>query len=112
MSLESRTDHLKAKRKLRTGAPPAEVNLWKRLRDSHLSDAKFRRQYGTDKFVLDFYCSEIKLGIELDGAPDEIDAAVAAFGITVLHFTSKQIFDDIDAVVEKIAERIEELRTG
>jgi very-short-patch-repair endonuclease len=37
------------------------------LRSKNISSARFRRQYSVDKFILDFYCPELKLGIEIDG---------------------------------------------
>ena len=55
------------RRELRKHSTPAEIELWKRLKNKSLDGRKFRRQYSIDKFVLDFYCVEERLGIELDG---------------------------------------------
>ncbi|MEH1791708.1 MULTISPECIES: endonuclease domain-containing protein [unclassified Nostoc] len=37
------------------------------MRDRQLKNCKFRRQYSVDKFIIDFYSSELKLAIEIDG---------------------------------------------
>lgn len=55
-------------RQLRTRATPAEVALWRILRDRQLSGLKFRRQHAIGPFVTDFCCASIKLIVELDGA--------------------------------------------
>ena len=44
----------------------AEIGLWMELKEKQLG-AKFRRQYSVGKFVLDFYCPDRKLAIEVDG---------------------------------------------
>jgi hypothetical protein len=46
---------------------PAEASLWKALKNSQLGGRKFRRQHSVGKYVLDFYCVEEWLAIELDG---------------------------------------------
>ncbi|NEZ65094.1 DUF559 domain-containing protein [Leptolyngbyaceae cyanobacterium CCMR0082] len=52
---------------LRRQMPKAEVILWIRLRRRQIAGVKFRRQYSVARFVLDFYCPELKLAIEIDG---------------------------------------------
>src|SRR5438552_12976957 len=56
------------RRELRSGLTPAEAKLWKCLQRSQLSDKKFRRQHSVGPYILDFYCPECCLAIELDGA--------------------------------------------
>jgi very-short-patch-repair endonuclease len=65
-----RRAHLKrgVARRLRNNATDAERMLWYRLRDKRLSGLKFRRQQPTGPYVVDFYCSEAKLIVELDGS--------------------------------------------
>jgi very-short-patch-repair endonuclease len=45
----------------------AEAVLWKNLQGSRLDGKKFRRQHSVGKYVLDFYCPECRLAVELDG---------------------------------------------
>jgi len=54
-------------RNLRQNQTDAECKLWSILRNRQLEGVKFRRQYPIDKYVLDFYSPECRLGIESDG---------------------------------------------
>ena len=62
-------------REIRGRMTDAEALLWMMLRDRRLAGAKFRRQRPVGRFILDYYCVEKKLGIELDGGQHS-DAAV------------------------------------
>ena len=53
--------------KLRHPQTPAEATLWQHLRNRNLG-YKFRRQHPIDRFIIDFYCAEAKLCIEIDGS--------------------------------------------
>ncbi len=62
-------DELKARiRELRQNATEAEQLMWRILRNRGVHNAKFRRHHPLASFILDFYCQEAKLGIELDGS--------------------------------------------
>ncbi len=52
---------------LRRKMTPAEIALWQLLRNRQLDGVRFFRQYSIDNFILDFYCPQFKLAIELDG---------------------------------------------
>src|SRR4051812_11303424 len=92
------------RKKLRAEATPAEMKLWKRLSRRKMSGLKFRRQYGVGTFILDFYCPELNLAIEIDGEyhnEEEIkenDQArqeqIEALGIRFLRFTNDVILTD------------------
>ena len=56
------------RRALRNNSTSAEAMLWNMLKLRQLG-VKFRRQFSIDRYILDFYSPEIKLCIELDGAP-------------------------------------------
>jgi very-short-patch-repair endonuclease len=53
-------------RELRHPQTPAEATLWRHLRNRNL-ECEFRRQHTFDFFIIDFYCAEVKLCIEIDG---------------------------------------------
>ena len=53
--------------KLRKSLTPAEAVLWKCLQKSQLLGKKFRRQFSIDRYIVDFFCPECRLAIELDG---------------------------------------------
>jgi very-short-patch-repair endonuclease len=101
---------------LRNGMPNAEVILWETLRRRPMEGVKFRRQYGVDRFVLDFYCVELKLAIEVDGpSHDTVEAQtydqarqvhIEGFGIQFLQFQNWQVYQELDGVVEVIRQRV------
>ncbi len=45
----------------------AEIVLWSKLKGKQLNGLKFRRQYSINNYVVDFYCPELRLAIEIDG---------------------------------------------
>ena len=98
---------------LRNHATPAEVELWKLLRKRQIRRLKFRRQFGVGPYVLDFYCPELRLAVELDGAAHDTPEAIhydrertawltEEFGIRVLRFRNEQVFETPDLVIEEI----------
>jgi len=88
----------------------AEAMLWKFLRSRRIGGAKFRRQYPLGRYILDFYCVEQQLCVELDGgqhgtavAYDERrDAWLNAQGVRVLRFWNNQMLTETEVVVEAI----------
>lgn len=60
-------ESLNKRRELRSNGTPAEAALWKRLQKRQLAGLLFKRQFGVDQYILDFYCPSIRLAIELDG---------------------------------------------
>jgi len=106
--------HLRSNRKrLRNNLTPAEASLWKLLQGKQLGGNKFRRQHSVGNYILDFYCPAEKLAIELDGAghyteegliKDEIRTQfLNAFGIKVLRFENKLVFEKTELVLEEIS---------
>jgi very-short-patch-repair endonuclease len=91
---------------------PAEYNLWQHLRSRRLNGLKFRRQHPLGTYIADFYAHEAKLFIELDGEyhteteQKEYDAGrtyeLKELGIKVLRFTNKEVFSDINNVLQTI----------
>ena len=107
-------DKLKERRKaLRSNLTPAEAYLWNFLKGSNLKGRKFRRQHSFGKFIIDFYCSTEKLGIELDGMyhynsesmknDEERTQYLDSMGIKVIRFENAEVFDNTDEVLEKIS---------
>ncbi len=97
-------------RLLRKRATPAEVILWEEIRNRKLNGLKFRRQYPVSGFILDFYCAEKNLGIELDGSihntQEEYDKLreqrIIEKGIRVLRFSNQEILENLEDVKTKI----------
>jgi very-short-patch-repair endonuclease len=116
----NRAEEKQKRRTLRNNAPRAERIIWEKLRKHQIDGARFLRQYSVEKFVLDFYCPEIKLAIEIDGSSHFTDEAkrydafrqgcIERFGISFLRFTNAEIYNALDAVVMKIKTTVEERR--
>jgi len=104
---------------LRSKMTDAEMVLWSRLKNRNIFKVRFRRQHPVDIFVLDFYCHEIKLAIEVDGRIhlkreiQEYDEGrshdIEKFGIKMLRFTNEQILNNLNEVQTKILNTINDL---
>ena len=98
------------RKELRSHATPAEAVLWKMLKGRNADGMKFRRQQGIGPYVLDFYCPELRLCVELDGSSHdykyEYDEQRTEFlqkqGIRVLRFRNDQVWQGIYSVVDEI----------
>ena len=100
-------------RELRHRTTAAEQKLWSLLRNRQLKGKKFRRQHAIANYVVDFYCNECKLAIELDGnfhtskEAKEYDKARTALlnelEITVLRFWNEEVIKNPEEVLQKIS---------
>ncbi len=103
-------------REMRAGQTPAENHLWQRIRKEQVLGFKFRRQHTIDRFIVDFYCTKAHLVIEVDGSihdeQQEEDQLRSEFleslGLRVLRFTNGEVLQQTDAVIERIAEVLQE----
>jgi very-short-patch-repair endonuclease len=96
----------------------AEKILWKKLKDRKIFNVKFRKQHPVWIFIVDFYCHEYKLVIEIDGDIHEdievVDydlgrtAELNKFGLKVIRFTNDQILFNMDFVMSEIHKTITE----
>lgn len=105
--------HLKTlSRKLRNQSTLSEVLLWQRLRAKQVKGYQFMRQKPIGKYIVDFYCSKLKLVIELDGYSHASEEAhkkdmvrqknLEALGLTVVRFSNQEVNQNIDGVVRAI----------
>ncbi|ASE38689.1 DUF559 domain-containing protein [Brevundimonas vesicularis] len=98
---------------LRRALTPPEARLWVHLRRRALGGLKFRRQHPAGVYVLDFYCAEAMLAVEVDGESHEgrggHDARrtrwLATQGIAVIRVSAEQVRVDLGDVLEFIADR-------
>ena len=105
-------------RQLRKEATPAEVSLWQILRNRKVTGLKFRRQQRLGRFVADFFCAEVKLVVELDGAVHENQAdrdaareeVLERGEVTILRFKNAEVLEDQKAVILRIVAEAERLR--
>jgi very-short-patch-repair endonuclease len=101
---------------LRKNMTEAEKILWAELRLKRIEGRKFRRQYSIMGFVVDFYCPEKRLAIEVDGGyhkkKDQVfyDKArqelLETLKIVFLRFTNKEVLTDLELVTQKIRDQI------
>jgi very-short-patch-repair endonuclease len=107
----------KEKRKfLRNNMPKAELVLWSKVKGKQFFGYKFRRQYSVGAFVLDFYCPELKLAIEIDGDSHATEYAeeydierqkyIEATGIKFLRFSNGDIFNNLENVLVEMSKNI------
>ena len=97
-------------RELRQRATEAERVLWERVRNRRLGGLKFRRQHPLGPYIVDFYCAEHRLVVEVDGpiheGQKERDALRAEYlemyGYRVLRFMNEDVLTDIEGVLERI----------
>jgi len=97
---------------LRKNSTKAENILWSYLSNSKLHNKKFRRQHSFYNYILDFYCAEEKMAIELNGEihnegnRPEYDAVRDRFlsgcGIKIIRFTNHQVESDVENVLKQV----------
>jgi len=110
----------KRARELRKRMTKAEALLWKQLRDKKVSGFKFRRQHPIEFYIVDFYCHELQLVIEIDGSGHQEDdqktwdlnrkAEMDSFGIKELRFTNEQVIHQMPIVLKTIEEKCSEIK--
>lgn len=103
------------RQQLRANMPMPEKILWAKIRNQQLG-VKFRRQHGIGRYIVDFYCPECALVIELDGdshyhqGAQEYDAIrdefMRSMELQVLRFTNVDVMNNLESVVIKICEKI------
>jgi len=105
-------------RKMRNYPTLAEKELWRHLKGKQMLGFDFHRQKAIDNYILDFFCHELFLGIEVDGKGHELpDVAnkdlkkenkMNEFGIIVLRFTNEAVMENTVDVLKKIEDWIKE----
>ena len=108
------TTLLEQAKELRKKQTSAETIFWETVRTKRFYGLKFRRQHQIGHFIVDFYCHQHKLVVELDGSvhdqPDQKqrdqqrDAYLKSLGHTVLRFSNRAIFEDLGTVLRAIAQ--------
>ncbi|OGI06122.1 MAG: hypothetical protein A2Y40_02545 [Candidatus Margulisbacteria bacterium GWF2_35_9] len=111
------TDKKFFSRFLRQEATEAEKKVWELLRNRKYRKIKFRRQRVVGEYIIDFYSSEYKLGIEIDGSihkeRKEYDAdrqqEIESRGIQLIRVTNKEIFSNINILYQRIDQVFQQL---
>jgi very-short-patch-repair endonuclease len=109
-----RKDLVEKARKLRKNSTPGEIELWKLVKNKQVLGYQFRRQRPIKNYIVDFYCKELRLAIEIDGSSHyykvEYDQKrqkkLEQLGITFLRFSEEDTKENPDYVVMEIEEWI------
>ena len=116
----NRTVQKNLRRELRNDGTSAEAVLWFFLKERKIEGMRWRRQFGVGPFILDFYCPQLRLCIELDGEPhNTIEGStydcqreewlLRTKGIRTIRFENTDVFKRQDEVVEHIREITKEI---
>jgi very-short-patch-repair endonuclease len=117
MKLYNKHNVLEKRRFLRKNMTVEEKMLWNRIRPQVFLLYKFRRQYSVGSYILDFYCPQKKLAIEVDGSQhfvkDGIDydknreQFLNSAGISVLRFSNLEVRANLLGVLQLIELRLQ-----
>ena len=104
--------------KLRNESTYAEALLWKYIRNRSLG-VQFHRQVPLDKFIVDFYCHELKLAVEIDGITHEGDEAIQRdevrqkrleyLGVSFIRFADNDVKTNIQGCYTALQMKVDEL---
>jgi very-short-patch-repair endonuclease len=100
-------------RQMRQEPTQAERRLWQQLKRKQLG-AKFRRQHAIERFIVDFYCAEARLVIEVDGMVHDYTGEhdmirqeyLESLGLRVLRFTNEDVMKRLEGVLHMIREAL------
>ena len=116
---QGHSENLGLKRRLRSEMTHAEMRLWARIRAKQFQGLKFRRQHGIGPYIVDFYCPEKSLVIEVDGdthaEPSQIfkderrDRYLQSLSLRVIRYTNDDIVLNLNGVLEDL---VQELSSG
>ena len=108
-------------RALRRRLTPPEARLWFAIKGEKLEGVRFRRQHPIGPYVLDFYCAQARLAVEVDGQghdhPDQIAADrrrtawLEEQGVAVVRFAAEEVRVNLDGVLEALLAAVRK-RTG
>lgn len=115
-AIKGQADYLSLRRRLRSDMPGPEKLLWAKLRAKQFFGLKFRRQHGIGPYIVDFYCPERSLVIELDGdshfhsaqmQKDRLrDGYLQSLNLFVVRYTNDAVLSNLDGVLEDLAVRV------
>ncbi len=116
------SSHLERKRDMRWNHTSAEWKLWLALKNRQVEGLKFRRQHGIGPYIVDFYCDQLKLIIEVDGCihsrkdVSEYDHVRSQFlednEYKILRFTNQEIEIDLSRVLGAIVSALPSIYGG
>ena len=103
-------------RYLRNNSTLSEILLWKQIKNKALG-VEFHRQVTIDEFIVDFYCHELMLAIEIDGISHEYkyendlrrQGRLEDLGVHFIRFDDQEVKNNMFSVLLQIQQKIEEI---
>jgi len=106
-------------RQLRKNPTRSEAMMWEELRRKNFLGLKFRRQHPLAGFILDFYCSSLKLGIEIDGQvhlgpiaqkyDNARSQAIKEQNIILIRIKARAVENNVNGIIQKLKIIIKQL---
>ena len=113
---------LERAREMRMKATPAEAFAWELFRDRQFLGLKFRRQHQIGNYIIDFYCHEKRLVVELDGPVHDSDERrtmdrnrdvyLESLGMTVVRIKNQRLLQHTQEALNEIADAVNPSPTG
>jgi len=110
------------RRALRRNLSKAEAVMWMYLSKRQMLGYKFRRQYGVDRYVVDFYCPQLRLAVEIDGethfcgqAPEKDrrrQQYIESLGIRFLRFRNEDVLGNLSEVLETLRSKMQKMSSS
>jgi len=107
------------RRELRNHQTLAEKILWEYISKNKIKRLRFLRQYGIGRYVIDFYCPKIRLGIELDGNAHkeeenklydrDREKFLGNLDIEIIRFWNDDVLNNSENVLDKLLNKIEQM---
>ena len=102
-------------KKLRNNMTMGEISLWRELKNKKLG-VRFSRQIPIDNYIVDFYCKELQLALEVDGSVHFIEGQqekdtirqnrLEYLGVRFIRFSDSDVKDNLNEVLEEIKKMI------
>ena len=112
----NKKDLKETRRKLRREETIAEKHMWSQLRNRQLLGLKFKRQFSIENYIIDFYCPQNKIAIELDGNVHEVEEVkeydeerqkyLESHGINFIRITNEEYLSNSNKAFDKIETEI------
>lgn len=101
-------------KELRSRMTPAEIILWDKVRNKQILGLRFRRQHPISQFIVDFYCHQARLVIEIDGDIHQLPEVkerddgrtfeLEKFGLKVIRFKNDEVINNLPKVIYEITD--------
>jgi very-short-patch-repair endonuclease len=111
----------KRRRELRKNMTYCEKLVWAYLRKKQMQ-VRFLRQYSVDNYVIDFYCTKLKLAVEIDGDVHDVpeqkiydekrQCYLENFGITFVRIKNEELLGNPNLAFERIEQAVKELKSN